>query len=227
MPPRSPAAAKAAKPPAVAKAVKPPAAAVDPATAVVRLKITLDEVTPAVVRRVEVPLALTLDRLHLLIQAAMGWDDDHLYGFRVKVRGGAMFGVPDPDWDDIGDVAKTTVRTLLDAANGKRIVYTYDFGDDWHHAIVAGKPTAPKADIAYPRLVEAVGRCPPEDCGGPWGYMEMCAVLADASHPRHGDMVEWMGEDFDPLTFDPAVRIAAVAALAKGWSRKRRAPRSK
>jgi hypothetical protein len=40
---------------------------------IAHLKIKLDEVKPAVVRRVEVPLTIRLDRLHLVLQAAMGW----------------------------------------------------------------------------------------------------------------------------------------------------------
>ena len=51
---------------------------------IARLKITLDDVEPAVVRRLEVPLDLRLDRLHLVLQAALGWTNSHLWEFRVK-----------------------------------------------------------------------------------------------------------------------------------------------
>ena len=49
------------------------------------LKITLDDVKPAVLRRIEVPFNIRLDRLHLAIQAAMGWTNTHLYGKRCSV----------------------------------------------------------------------------------------------------------------------------------------------
>ena len=62
---------------------------------IARLKITLDDVTPAVLRRVEVPLTIRLDRLHLVLQAAMGWTNSHLYEIRARDVG---WGVPDPDW---------------------------------------------------------------------------------------------------------------------------------
>ena len=51
---------------------------------IARLKITLDDVKPAVLRRVEVPLTIRLDRLHLVLQAAMGWTNSHLYEIRAR-----------------------------------------------------------------------------------------------------------------------------------------------
>ena len=63
-------------------------------TSIARLKITLDDVKPAVLRRVEVPLTIRLDRLHLVLQAAMGWTNSHLYEIRTRDVG---WGVPDPD----------------------------------------------------------------------------------------------------------------------------------
>ena len=64
---------------------------------VAHLKIKLDDVQPAVLRRVEVPLTIRLDRLHLVLQAAMGWTDSHLYEIRA---GDVGWGMPDPDFGD-------------------------------------------------------------------------------------------------------------------------------
>jgi Plasmid pRiA4b ORF-3-like protein len=50
--------------------------------AIARLKVTLEDVEPAVMRRLDVPLTIRLDRLHLALQAAMGWTNSHLYEFR-------------------------------------------------------------------------------------------------------------------------------------------------
>jgi Plasmid pRiA4b ORF-3-like protein len=65
--------------------------------AIARLKITLDDMEPAVIRRVEAPFDIRLDRLHLLIQAAMGWTNSHLYEIRA---GDVGWGMPDPGWPD-------------------------------------------------------------------------------------------------------------------------------
>ena len=57
------------------------------AASIAQLKITLDDVKPAVMRRIEVPLTIRLDRLHLVMQAAMGWTNSHLYEIRARDMG--------------------------------------------------------------------------------------------------------------------------------------------
>jgi hypothetical protein len=80
-------------------------------------------------------------------------------------------------------------------------------------------PAAPEDDLS-PRLVTGKHACPPEDCGGPWGYAELLATLADPKHPQHEEMLEWAG-DLDPEVFDANAAAKAVAATV----RKRRAKR--
>jgi hypothetical protein len=86
---------------------------------------------------------------------------------------------------------------------------------------------AADTNIAYPRLIEASGRCPPEDVGGPWGYAEILDALADPDNERHTEIREWVGDDFDPYAFDAEPLRANVAALAKRWSRKPAAKKSR
>jgi hypothetical protein len=69
-------------------------------------------------------------------------------------------------------------------------------------------------------LIEAKGRCPPEDVGGPWGYAEFLEALGDPQHERHNEFREWVGEEFDPHVLATDIISAEVAALAKLWSRK-------
>jgi hypothetical protein len=57
--------------------------------AITRLKVTLEDVEPAVMRRLDVPLTIRLDRLHLVLQAAMGETNSHLYEFRAGGTAGA------------------------------------------------------------------------------------------------------------------------------------------
>ena len=100
------------------------------------LKITLDHVEPKVMRRIVVPSDIRLDRLHLAIQAAMGWTNSHLYEFRI---GGAGWGEPDPDgvYDGPMDARKARLAAVLADAGRKTFSYIYDFGDGWDHTIVA------------------------------------------------------------------------------------------
>jgi hypothetical protein len=71
------------------------------------------------------------------------------------------------------------------------------------------------------------GHCPPEDCGGPWGYAELLEAIKDPTHKRHDELTEWIGDDFDPDADDAEWLTAEVDALAKKWSRTPTAKRSK
>jgi hypothetical protein len=140
------------------------------AASIAHLRIKLDDVEPAVVRRVEVPLTIRLDRLHLVLQAAMGWTNSHLYEIRARDVG---WGTPDPDFGDGPlDASKAQLVDVPEGVGAGSLKYLYDFGDGWEHSVHIERITDAIPGIAYPRLVEAAGRCPPEDVGGPWGYAD-------------------------------------------------------
>src|SRR5580704_5681421 len=118
--------------------------------AIARLKITLDDVKPAVLRRIEVPLTLRLDRLHLVIQAAMGWTNSHLYEI---LAGGVGWGMIDPDGGD-GPLDARKARLIDALEDSKKLRYLYDFGDGWEHTIKVERLLDPEPGILYPRLIE-------------------------------------------------------------------------
>lgn len=185
------------------------------AATIARLKITLDNVTPVVLRRVEVPFDIRLDRLHLTIQAAMGWTNSHLYEIRA---GGVGWSTPYPDADWAGDFIDARKARLEDIGT-KSLQYLYDFGDGWEHTIKIERLIDPEPGILYPRLIEAKGRCPPEDVGGPWGYGEFLEAIADPSHERHRELKEWFADDFNPHVVDIDWLSEDVTDLAQRWSR--------
>ena len=189
------------------------------ADTIARLKITLDGVKPAVLRGVEVPFDIRLDRLHLTIQAAIGWTNSHLYELRA---GDVGWSTPNPDADWTGDflnARKARLDDVLEDMGTKKLVYLYDFGDGWEHTINVERLIDPEPGVLYPRLVKVSGRCPPEDCGGPWGYAEFLEAIKDPKHERHAELIEWIGDDFDPDADDAEGLAAQVAKLAKTWSR--------
>ena len=189
------------------------------AATIARLKITLDDVKPVVLRRVEVPFDIRLDRLHLTIQTAMGWTNSHLY----EIRGGGVgWSAPDPDagWGgDFMDARKARLGDILEDIGTKSLKYLYDFGDGWEHTIKIERLIDPEPGMLYPRLIEAKGHCPPEDVGGPWGYGELLEALADPSHERHGELKEWLADDFNPHVVNIDWLSKDVADLAQRWSR--------
>ena len=168
------------------------------ATIAFQLKITLEGSKPPIWRRVQVG-DCTLDVLHDIIQTAMGWEDYHLHMFEWD---GNCFSHPEAQLD--GDDCDET-RVLLSqlVADGcKKLRYWYDFGDDWWHAITIEKTLKPKRNDRFPTCLKGVGACPPEDCGGIWGYLEFLEAIRDPKHDRHSELVAWAGDDFDPTHFD-------------------------
>jgi hypothetical protein len=118
--------------------------------------------------------------------------------------------------DDVADENRLTLSSLLKSGVA-RCTYTYDFGDDWEHTVEIEK-TQPAVDgEAYPCCVAGKGACPPEDCGGPWGYQHLLEVVADPTHPEYADQRTWVDEDFSPDHFDT---VGANAVLSARFGRK-------
>lgn len=166
-----------------------------------RLHLTLRDVTPVVVRGVDVPAAATLAEIHELLQSAIGWTDSHLHEFTTEPHtDGPRYGPPD---HDLGTLDDTTAH-LRDLP--ETFVYLYDYGDGWTHDI---RVLGPGAD--HPGCPYGEGTCPPEDSGGPHGHAELLAVLADPTHPDHTRMRTWAGprHDFDQNTTDRLVQQTA------------------
>lgn len=167
---------------------------------VYQLKVSLLDTRPPIWRRVLVDGNSTLDHVHEVIQAAFGWWNYHLHEFEV---GRERYGIPDPD-GDWGEPPQDERRTRLDAiaGEGSSFRYTYDFGDGWDHRIVVEKVLPRTADTATPACIDGRRACPPEDCGGTWGYRELLEILGDPAHPEHDERHEWLGRPFDPEAFD-------------------------
>ena len=193
------------------------------AASIALLKITLDDVEPVVMRRIDVPLTIRLDRLHLVMQAAMGWTNSHLYEIRARDIG---WGRPDPTFGDGPlDASKARLIDVLEDVGVRSLKYLYDFGDGWEHSVRIERITDAVPGIPYPRLLEVVGRCPPEDVGGPWGYRDFLNAIADPHHEERVQRLQWAGGHFDPTDTNVAALTQAVDGLAKKWTRKSPAAR--
>ncbi|UPT92061.1 plasmid pRiA4b ORF-3 family protein [Bradyrhizobium barranii subsp. apii] len=135
-------------------------------------------------RRLVVPVTLRLDRLHLTLQEAFGWTNSHLFEF---FAGEAHWGIPDPD-NDYGhqpmDARKARLCDIVRETGAKTIHYLYDFGDSWDHVIKLEKWFENTTTEGLPFLLEAAGRCPPEDVGGAPGYAEYLAAISDPRPSR-------------------------------------------
>lgn len=187
------------------------------------LRITLRWVRPEIWRLIRVPHDVRLDRLHHVLQTAFGWTNSHLHQFIVgeprkrperyigDVQGARESGFAD-DLPPTDDERKCTLDQLL-VKPGDRLDYEYDFGDGWHHeiALVAVTPQAMRLSSAL--CLDGARAGPPEDCGGPPGYENFVAAVADPKHPEHDDLLDWIGGEFDPEAFDRAKTNRALTRL--------------
>lgn len=170
---------------------------------VCQIKVTLQGSRPPIWRRFQVPGSITLYRLHRVLQVVMGWTDSHLHQFIV---GEIYYRVPDPDdipaeSFEVRDERRVRLRDVVLGTPAK-FVYEYDFGDCWRHDVLVEGVQEPKAGIQYPVCLAGKRACPPEDCGGIWGYADFLHAISDPRHPEHGSMKEWIGGAFDPAAFD-------------------------
>ena len=178
---------------------------------VYRLKITLMGLEPPVWRRVLVPGDTNLGSLHRVIQCVMGWSNSHLHMFHV---GKTRIAPRTPDWNDVEDEQKFMLWDIA-RKTGAKFFYEYDMGDSWGHEIKVESIAPVTAAFTGPECLAGVGACPPEDCGGIGGYEDLLAALRDPKHEQHDEMVEWVGDDFDPEAFDLGAANKALGRRRK------------
>ena len=169
---------------------------------VFQLKVTLLGTKPPIWRRLLVPATLTLAQLHDLLQTAMGWQDCHLHEFSAGER---LFGKLNPEDRLMGMPPVENERTVrlssLLGRIGAKVRYTYDMGDGWEHNIVLEKRLSADPGTAYPVCTGGKRACPPEDCGGIGGFYNLLDAVGDPAHERHEELLDWVGEDYDPDAF--------------------------
>jgi hypothetical protein len=174
-------------------------------TPIYHLKISLEGIEPVIWRRLQVPGTANLGWLHAVIQVAMGWTNSHLHQFVVGKR---LYSNPSHDLHEFEDdprVLDENVATISEIACRAKstFVYEYDFGDSWDHRIVVEKILEPDPTAAgFAQCLDGERACPPEDCGGVWGYADLCEIIMDPKHEEFESMMEWLGGRFEPEAFD-------------------------
>lgn len=162
---------------------------------------------PTVWRRITVPANFTFAQFHHVIQVAFGWMNCHLYSFSEKRFNSAMdIQVPFDTDDELGQevVSPEKIRLKNIFPEHKSYLYIYDFGDDWKHRIKLEKVTDENAKNA--EIIAGKGKCPPEDCGGPWGYERLKMSVNNPGDDEYEEFREWLsleeGELYDAKEFD-------------------------
>lgn len=177
---------------------------------VYQFKITLEDINPAIWRRIQVPENYSFWDLHIAIQDSMGWSDCHLHEFEIgEPTTGKMVRIVFPDGEaesyhgeKIIEEHKVKIAEWFSLEN-KTAKYIYDFGDGWEHLIELENIFPREKNIKYPICLDGKRACPPEDCGGSYGYKEFVIAIKHPNHKRHKELLEWYGGQFDPESFNP------------------------
>lgn len=171
-----------------------------------QFKIQLQGISkPPVWRELKVPDNFSFHQFHLAIQNAFGWYNYHLYLFSEEGWRSAIsiqMQHEESEEDEL-DSGKIKIKNYFKKA-GDKMIYIYDFGDDWKHQVVLENITTDK--ILKPQCIGGKGKCPPEDIGGIPGYRNFLKLSKDPKHPEYEETMEWLGlaegEKWDPNEFD-------------------------
>lgn len=169
---------------------------------VYQIKVTLMDSEPEIWRRILVSGDANLGLLHAIIQIAMGWTNSHLHQF---IADNTFYS--DPGLEIETEEMENEYNMLLCEVApeiGESFMYEYDFGDGWEHLIEVEKIINEGA-VRYPShpiCLDGARACPPEDCGGSGGYMDLCEIIQNPGHEEYESMMEWLNSDFDPDAFD-------------------------
>lgn len=163
-----------------------------------QFKIQIAEISkPTVWRRILVPADFTFDDFHSIIQISFGWDFAHLYQFSPQIyAGNPVIALNDEDMENDLDASKTKLKKIF-TTEKQTFTYIYDFGDDWIHNITLEKILTEKTKV--PKCLKGQGKCPPEDCGGIWGYYNLLEIISDPKHEEYTEMREWLGMENDEI----------------------------
>ncbi len=162
----------------------------------IEMKITLLLENFEVWRRVIVPINYTFESLHKVIQKVFGWEGHHIHAFDIFNNGIKVVNLVDDeealmyeyDAPMIVDKDITIEEYMLKCY---KIIYTYDFGDNWKHLIEI-EETVENYDKNQAYCIEGIGDRPPEDVGSEEGYINFKKIMEDPSHPEHTNAKEWL-----------------------------------
>ncbi len=178
-------------------------------------EVSLQEAQPRIWRRFLLRTTSTFRHLHAAIQDSFGWQDSHLWEFRLPTyEGTPIAGLPvPPGEDDFGRPMPDARKVKLNSYFTGRVKvewceYLYDFGDDWTHDVKLVAVRSLKESFRR-RLLDGDLSGPPEDCGGVAGYDRMVHYRMTGEDLLEDDpdgLGTWLGD------WQPALDLARLKA---------------
>ena len=179
------------------------------------IRIKLNDAPVKIWRELLVPSNITLEMLAFVLIDAMGWGHEHLYHFIGKNN--TFYENSAQLRESVGSFMaffarsqhrnseKTSLEMVLQP-KGERLQFEYDFGDSWNHDLwVKGAREYAPGEEPVIKLLKGQGECPPEDCGGVWGYADLLELIKKKRKSADDkDRLDWYGihRDYDPDYFD-------------------------
>jgi Plasmid pRiA4b ORF-3-like protein len=140
-----------------------------PEPSIYQLKVVLLGISPIIWRRLLVRSDSTIADLHHTLQITFGWSDDHLHRFLIH---GRQYGIAYIGGITFRDDPRRIKLSDLGLRVKEKFFYEYDFNDRWRHLIRVEAILPSESDQRYPVCIGGKRTAPPEDCGGPWAFME-------------------------------------------------------
>ncbi|MDY0286663.1 MAG: plasmid pRiA4b ORF-3 family protein [Bacteroidia bacterium] len=184
-----------------------------------QVDISILNIEPAIWRQIEVPSDISLSDFHKLIQIVMGWKNKYKHRFvKDMTFYSPTAGLMDDEYT-CREYVNMKLSDLLEVVKDK-MIYNYDFKDNWAHEILLEQKKQPEKGVFYPRVNDGEGNCPPERCGGVEGFYEILDVLDNPDHMDYEDTIDFLGGDYDPDYFNveeinAALKTAFNAVLQK------------
>jgi hypothetical protein len=140
------------------------------APVVYQLRVVLRGISPLIWRRLLVPGDQTIADLHVVLQVALGWSDEHLNHFVIH---GREYGISHLGGIGFRDDPQQVRLVDLGLRVGERFMYEYDFTDGWQHDVRVEQILPFEPRRRYPTCTGGRRQAPPENCGGPWAFLEL------------------------------------------------------
>jgi hypothetical protein len=181
----------------------------------IHVKLFLGVEKTSAVRYLRIPLNITFKQLHKVIQAAFEWQNYHIYSFGMFKEWPHDYGTrPDIELKDLTDpfeirpYEREIANVLLTDyfPNYKKILYRYDYGDNWEHYIEFSNITE-DYDEELPKLLLGEGDAPPEDVGSIAGFADFQEIISDPTHEDYQGWAAWAEEQqWHPFDFEVSAR---------------------
>lgn len=192
------------------------------------IRIKLNNTSVKIWRELKVPSNMSMELLAYVLLSAMGWENEHYHDFTCRNGRDVIFYKSDRDLKaNDGFLMQCNRRTYNSdktplskvlGEKGKRILFEYDFGDCWQHDVWT-KEIRDYEPGEEPKvtLLKGQGQCPPEDCGGVWGYEELLELMKKKRKTQDDkEELEWYFTDYktyDPGEFDLEKHASSVESL--------------